>query len=99
LGVEAIGTIQKLVARLDDSCGFERKNSLYLASRKRDVSELKREPPASVTAGLPTVDDGSTAVDELRRPEQSSPGSFLGSGEEEYWGSHSAIKIRLTVLM
>jgi glycine/D-amino acid oxidase-like deaminating enzyme len=43
LGLEAIGTIQRLVARLGDSCGFERKNSLYLASRKRDVPELKRE--------------------------------------------------------
>jgi glycine/D-amino acid oxidase-like deaminating enzyme len=43
LGLEAIDTIEKLVDRLGDSCGFERKKSLYLASRKSDVLDLKRE--------------------------------------------------------
>jgi glycine/D-amino acid oxidase-like deaminating enzyme len=43
LGLEAIDTIQRLLARLGDSCGFERKKSLYLASRKRDVPGLKKE--------------------------------------------------------
>jgi glycine/D-amino acid oxidase-like deaminating enzyme len=43
LGLEAIDTIQRLVARLGDSCGFERKKSLYLASRKKDVPDFKRE--------------------------------------------------------
>lgn len=41
--LEALGTAERLIAELSDDCGFERKTSLYLASRKRDVPSLKRE--------------------------------------------------------
>jgi glycine/D-amino acid oxidase-like deaminating enzyme len=41
--LEAIGKTERLIAGLDDDCGFERKTSLYIASRKRDIAPLKRE--------------------------------------------------------
>jgi glycine/D-amino acid oxidase-like deaminating enzyme len=41
--LEAINKLERLVAHLNASCGFERKKSVYLASRRRDVAALKRE--------------------------------------------------------
>ena len=43
LGLEAIDTIERLSRELGDDCGFERKTSLYLASRKSDIPKLRRE--------------------------------------------------------
>jgi glycine/D-amino acid oxidase-like deaminating enzyme len=43
LGLEAIETVERLGAELKDDCGFERKTSLYLASRKSDVAKLRKE--------------------------------------------------------
>jgi len=43
LGLEAIETVERLGSELRDDCGFERKTSLYLASRKSDVSKLRKE--------------------------------------------------------
>src|SRR5580700_338036 len=39
LGLEAIDQIEELVALLGDDCGFERKTSLYLASKKSHVAK------------------------------------------------------------
>jgi glycine/D-amino acid oxidase-like deaminating enzyme len=39
----AIDKIEDLTQELGDACGFERKKSLYLASRTRDVALLKKE--------------------------------------------------------
>jgi glycine/D-amino acid oxidase-like deaminating enzyme len=41
--LEALAKAERLIASLGDDCEFERKTSLYIASRKRDVQSLKRE--------------------------------------------------------
>jgi glycine/D-amino acid oxidase-like deaminating enzyme len=41
--LEALDKAEHLIASLGDDCGFERKTSLYIASRKRDVQSLKQE--------------------------------------------------------
>lgn len=41
--LEALGKVERLIATLGDDCGFERKTSLYVASRKRDLPGLKKE--------------------------------------------------------
>jgi glycine/D-amino acid oxidase-like deaminating enzyme len=41
--LEALAKAEQLIAGLGDDCGFERKTSLYLASRRRDVQSLKQE--------------------------------------------------------
>ena len=43
LGLEAIDQVEELVGVLGDDCGFERKKSLYLASKKSHVARLRRE--------------------------------------------------------
>ena len=43
LGLEAIDTVERLAGQLGSDSGFERKTSLYLASRKSDVSQLQKE--------------------------------------------------------
>jgi glycine/D-amino acid oxidase-like deaminating enzyme len=50
--VEAIGTIERLIATLGDDCGFERKHSLYLASQRRDVDGLRTEYETRRTYGI-----------------------------------------------
>jgi glycine/D-amino acid oxidase-like deaminating enzyme len=41
--LEALVKLERLVGTLDDDCGFERKTSLYMASRKRDVASVEKE--------------------------------------------------------
>jgi glycine/D-amino acid oxidase-like deaminating enzyme len=41
--LEAIGKTERLILGLGDDCGFERKTSLYIASRRRDVRRLRNE--------------------------------------------------------
>jgi glycine/D-amino acid oxidase-like deaminating enzyme len=43
LGLEAIDQIEELARLLGDGCGFERKTSLYLASKKSHVAKLRSE--------------------------------------------------------
>jgi glycine/D-amino acid oxidase-like deaminating enzyme len=43
LGLEAINQVEELVGLLGDDCGFVRKGSLYLASKKSHVAKLRRE--------------------------------------------------------
>jgi glycine/D-amino acid oxidase-like deaminating enzyme len=43
LGMEAIDRVEELVREIGDDCGFERKQSLYLASSKSHVAKLRRE--------------------------------------------------------
>jgi len=52
LCVEAIGKIEQLIGKLDSDCGFERKHSLYIASRKRDVAQLRTEYETRRTYGI-----------------------------------------------
>jgi glycine/D-amino acid oxidase-like deaminating enzyme len=41
--LEALGKAERLISRLADDCGFERKTSLYVTSHKRDLPSLKQE--------------------------------------------------------
>jgi glycine/D-amino acid oxidase-like deaminating enzyme len=43
LGLEAIDEVEELVRGFGDDCGFERKGSLYLASKKAHVEKLRAE--------------------------------------------------------
>lgn len=72
LCVEAIGKIERLIGTLDDDCGFERKQSLYLASRKRDVAGLRAEYEARRTYGI--------QLDYLERAQIEARYSFSAAG-------------------
>lgn len=52
LCLESLGQIASLVGELDDDCGFERKQSLYLASRRRDRAALQAEYEARRACGI-----------------------------------------------
>jgi glycine/D-amino acid oxidase-like deaminating enzyme len=52
LCLESIGKIERLVAELGDDCGFERKRSLYLASRRRHRKQLEEEYEARRACGI-----------------------------------------------
>lgn len=43
IGLESVAKLEKLVRELDDGCGFERKQTLYLASAKSHVAKLRQE--------------------------------------------------------
>lgn len=51
--LEAILDIERLVGELGDDCGFSRKPSLYLASRRGDAARLEREAALRAEHGLP----------------------------------------------
>lgn len=52
LCLEAIVKLEQLVGELGDDCGFERKRSLYLASRPRDRKALEEEYRARLACGI-----------------------------------------------
>jgi glycine/D-amino acid oxidase-like deaminating enzyme len=52
LGLEAIDRIEELTRVLGDPCGFCRRPSLYLASRRRDVEGLRTEYEARLAHGF-----------------------------------------------
>ena len=43
LGIEAIDELESVITTLPDRCGFERRDSLYLASSRRDARQLAGE--------------------------------------------------------
>ncbi|WP_316840886.1 FAD-binding oxidoreductase [Pedobacter gandavensis] len=49
---DAIYTLKDLVAEIDSPCGFERKDSLYFASKGKELSWLKKEFEARKMAGF-----------------------------------------------
>jgi len=49
---DSIGKIEAIVRELDDSCGFRRRKSVYLASRKRDAELLRQECATRKKAGI-----------------------------------------------
>ena len=49
---DSIGKIEAIVHGLSDSCSFQRKKSVYLASRKRDAKLLLEECAARKKAGI-----------------------------------------------
>ena len=52
LGLGAVDTIEMLVRSLDHSCGFARRPSLYVASRRRHVAALREEFERRLALGL-----------------------------------------------
>jgi glycine/D-amino acid oxidase-like deaminating enzyme len=48
----AIAGFESLVGELGDGCGFARRQSIYLASRRRDIDRLQREAVARVGIGI-----------------------------------------------
>jgi glycine/D-amino acid oxidase-like deaminating enzyme len=50
--LKAITTLEKLVNGWRNRCGFQRRPSFYLASRKSDVADLKKEFVARRKAGF-----------------------------------------------
>jgi glycine/D-amino acid oxidase-like deaminating enzyme len=52
LCLEAIGKLGQLIDNLDDDCGFEPKHSLYLASRRRHVGDLRKEYEVRRACGI-----------------------------------------------
>jgi glycine/D-amino acid oxidase-like deaminating enzyme len=51
--LEAITILERLVGGWSNDCGFHRRPSLYLASHKSDVGDLKKEFKARRKAGFP----------------------------------------------
>lgn len=52
LCLEAIVKLERIAAELDDDCGFERKRSLYLASRRGHRKLLEQEYAARMACGI-----------------------------------------------
>ncbi|HJR35858.1 MAG TPA: FAD-dependent oxidoreductase, partial [Gemmatimonadales bacterium] len=50
----AVGTLERLIRKLPDDCGFTRRPSLYLASSRRDVRRLQREAELRARHGFPS---------------------------------------------
>ncbi len=69
---DSIGKIETIARELGNSCGFRRKKSVYLASRKRDTQMLREECAARKKAGI--------AVEYLDEPTLNSMFSFQRPG-------------------
>jgi glycine/D-amino acid oxidase-like deaminating enzyme len=81
LGLQAIDKIERLTQSLDNPCGFARRQSLYLASRRRHVSALKRECEHRQKLGL---DVAFLAPADLEsRYSFSAPGAIYSGGTAE----------------
>lgn len=50
----AVGTLERVIRKLPDDCGFTRRSSLYLASSRRDVRRLEREAELRALHGMPS---------------------------------------------
>jgi glycine/D-amino acid oxidase-like deaminating enzyme len=81
LGLGAIDRVEDLVGRMDDDCGFERKPSLYLASRKSHLPRLKQEYECRRRSGFDvTYLDAKDIAD---RFPFSAPGAILSTGDAQ----------------
>lgn len=78
LGVDAVDTLEWLSGELKDDCGFERKTSLYLASRKSDVIKIRKEYDRRKVFGF--------HVEYLEAKDISSRTSFTAPGAILSWG-------------
>ena len=88
LGLEAIETVERLGGELKDDCGFERKTSLYLASRKSDVSKLRKEYDTRKAFGF--------HVEYLEAKDLESRASFAAYGAILSYGDAQVDPFRLT---
>ena len=81
LGLEAIDTVERLSIELQDDCGFERKTSLYLASRKSDVPKLRKEYDTRKVFGFHV--EYLEAKDIESRTSFTAPGAILSYGDAQ----------------
>lgn len=81
LGLEAIETVERLGSELKDDCGFERETSLYLASRKSDVSKLRKEYETRKAYGFHV--EYLEAKDNESRASFAAPGAILSYGDAQ----------------
>jgi glycine/D-amino acid oxidase-like deaminating enzyme len=88
LGLEAIDTLEHLSGKLRDDCGFERKTSLYLASRKSDVSNLRKDYDTRRAFGF--------HVEYLEAKDLESRASFAAPGAIVSYGDAQVDPFRLT---
>ncbi|MEQ1627865.1 MAG: FAD-dependent oxidoreductase [Nitrospira sp.] len=88
LGLEAIDRVERLCGELGDECGFERKSSLYLASRKSDVSKLRKECETRKAFGF--------HVEYLDAKKIGSRASFAAPGAILSYGNAQVDPFRLT---
>ena len=79
LGLEAIDMVERLGDELGDDCGFERKTSLYLASRKSDLSKLRKEYDTRRALGFHVT--FLEAKDVKSRASFTAPGAILSYGD------------------
>jgi glycine/D-amino acid oxidase-like deaminating enzyme len=78
---KAISQIKAVVDELQDDCGFERKQSLLLASRASDVQDLKKEFQARKRAGFRV--EYLTPSDLRSRFALTAPGALLSADAAE----------------
>jgi glycine/D-amino acid oxidase-like deaminating enzyme len=81
LGLAAIDKIERLSRTLDPGCGFARRPSLYLASKRRHVSALRRECEGRRKIGLAVR--FLSPVDLAQRYSFSAPGAIASEGTAE----------------
>ena len=81
LGLEAIDKIEKLVRLLDDDCGFERRKSLYFASKRSHVAKLRKEYECRRQFGFDVEYLEANEI-EQRFP-FSAPGAILSNGDAQ----------------
>lgn len=81
LGLEAIDTVERLSRELKEDCGFERKASLYLASKKSDLAKLRKEYDTRKAFGFHV--DYLDAKDIESRASFAAPGAILSYGDAQ----------------
>jgi glycine/D-amino acid oxidase-like deaminating enzyme len=81
LGLDAIDTVERLSGDLRDDCGFERKTSLYLASKKSDVLRLRKEYETRKAFGFEV--EYLSEKDIKSRASFTAPGAILSYGDAQ----------------
>jgi glycine/D-amino acid oxidase-like deaminating enzyme len=81
VGLEAIDKIEEMVRVLGDDCGFERKASLYLASKKSHVEKLRSEYECRRRFGFAVQFLESNEVEDTFH--FSAPGAILSAGDAQ----------------
>ena len=81
VGLEAIDQIEEMARVLGDDCGFERKTSLYLASKKSHVGKLRSEYECRRRFGFDVQYLEADAVKNTFH--FSAPGAILSAGDAQ----------------
>jgi glycine/D-amino acid oxidase-like deaminating enzyme len=81
LGLEAIDTVEHLSGELKDDCRFERKTSLYLASRKSDVPKIRKEYDTRKAFGFHVEYVEAREIES--RASFTAPGAILSYGDAQ----------------